>query len=193
MTTNLLSYLSHMAFSIHIQHHQGEAGFMASPGHVERLHLHKQRLGYSSSAAQLQGDAEGKDPVSLSTCHYIPEKVWHFAVAESVIAEKLAWRPCQGYRQLNTPCLPPLDSLSLQVCSPSSKASVWLSFADVGLLTIPLSSLPPFVVLRIPSNLSRSFLAIRDAVTQCRTPGYTGKTPLRLRSLASQVLSTAGL
>lgn len=110
---------------------------------AERLHLPRQLLGPSSSAVQLQSNGEGRAPVSLSTCHYTPGRVWHFTVVESLAAEKLAWPPCQGYRQPNTPCLRPPDSLSLQVCSPFFKASVWLSFADVGLLTILLSSLPP--------------------------------------------------
>lgn len=148
MTTKLLSHLSRMAFSIHTKDQQGGAGFVASPvgrdlEQAERLRLPWYHLGFRSSTAQLQSDGEGRAPVSLSTCHYIPGRVWHFAVVESLVAEKLAWPPCQGYMQPNTPCLPPPDSLSLQVCSPSSKARIWLSFANVGLLTIPLSSLPP--------------------------------------------------
>lgn len=180
VTMHLLSHLSHEASSIHNEDWQEGAGFTAAllgrdPEQAEGLCLPWQRLGSSSLAAQLQSDGEGRAPASLSTCHYIPGRLQHFAVIESLVAGKLAWPPCQGYRQPNIPYLPLPDSLSLRVCSLSSKASVWLSFADVGLLTIPLSSLPAFVVLRISSNLSRSFLAIKNTLTQCRTPGCIGK------------------
>lgn len=116
VTANLLSHLSHMAFDIHTKEQQGRAGFMASlvgraPKPSERLHLGSAWV--PAPPLELQSDGESRAPVSLSTCHYIPGRVWHFAVVDSLVAEKLARPPCQGYRQPNTPCLPPPDSLSL--------------------------------------------------------------------------------
>lgn len=118
VSMNLLSHLSHEAFSIHTEDWQEGAGFMAPPSgrdleKAERPCLPWQCLGSSSLAAQLPSNAEGRASVSLSTCHYIPGRVRHFAVIERLVAGKSAWPSCQGYRQPNTPCLPVPDSLSL--------------------------------------------------------------------------------
>lgn len=121
-------------------------------------------------------------------------EVWHFAAVESPVAEKLARPPCQGYRQPNTPCLPPPDSLSLRVCSPSSKASVWLSFADVGLLTIPLGSLPPcFCSSQNSFQFVKIFSGNKESLDSVQDPRACRKKVRATRVFCLQSPSTAGL